>query len=206
MSKKFLIFYLFIGISPVKAVFTNFSEPMKKKERTQIVKSIELNNTKKTKGPKIQSAIIWKLPAREFLGKKLSPEEEILIDTEALNRFIEAASKNNPDAYKNFNKQNKNQQIVTQLIIKRFDLTLLENHLASKNYQQELDKKFVLKEVKTITKLYESLKAIYSQNNHDSFENYEDIKTKISRCCGLENFLYVEGLLKREIHYEIFNT
>ncbi len=190
----------------MKAVFTNFSEPLKKKERTQIVKSIELSNTKKTKGPKIQSAIIWKLPAREFLGKKLSPEEEILIDTEALNRFIEAASKNNPDAYKNFNKQNKNQQIVTQLIIKRFDLTLLENHLTSKNYQQELDKKFVLKEVKTITKLYESLKAIYSQNNHDSFENYEDVKTKISRCCGLENFLYVEGLLKREIHYEIFNT
>ena len=206
MSKKILIFYLFIGISPAKAVFTNFSEPLKKSESSQIVQKIGLENTKKTKGHKIQSAIIWRLPPREFLGKKLSPEEEILIDTEALNRFIEAASKNNPDAYKNFNKQNKNQQIVTQLIIKRFDLTLLENHLTSKNYQQELDKKFVLKEVKTITKLYESLKAIYSQNNHASFENYEDIKTKISLCCGLENFLYVEGLLKREIHYEIFNT
>jgi hypothetical protein len=85
-------------------------------------------------------------------------------------------------------------------------LTLLENHLASKNYQQELDKKYVLNEIKTITKLYESLKAIYSQNHHASFENYEDIKTKISHCCGLENFLYIEGLLKREIHYEIFNT
>lgn len=206
MSKNLLIIYIFIVLYPAKAVFTNFSEPLKKEKSTQIVKVLEAKKTKKTSDHKIQSAIIWRLPSREFLGKKLSPEEETLIDAEALNRFIEAASKNNPEAYKNFNKQNKNQQIVSQLITKHFDLTLLENHLASKNYQQELDKKFVLKEIKTITKLYESLKAIYSQNNQVSVEHYEEIKTKISSCCGLENFLYIEGLLKREIHYEIFNT
>jgi polysaccharide deacetylase 2 family uncharacterized protein YibQ len=209
VRKILLITVIFLGFLPTKAVFTNFSNPEKKEEKIKQTKHSSIKKVHKKKDHKIKTAIIWQLPQREFLGKELNKEEASLIDSEALNRFIEAASQRNPEAYKIYRSNNKNSQLLksfTEIISNQADINILNNYIETKNYKQEQQKAIVISEIKDINKFYLDLKKTYAKGSRTSKENYEELKSRITACCGLENFLYIENLLKREIHFEIFNT
>lgn len=207
MRQVLVLLILISSFLPAKAVFTNFANPEKKKIKTKYIKKTISKKIIRKKEHKIKSAIIWHLPQREFLGKEFNSEEQNLIDTEALTRFIEAASLKNPEAFKIYRSKNKNSQLIknlTGLITEHSEL--LNNYIESKDYQKEKQKEFVANEIKSIQKLYTELKKTYREGSRTSKDRYQELKNKISSCCGLENFLYVENLLKREINFEVFST
>lgn len=209
MRKILLITLIILGISSAKAVFTNFADPVKSKEKIKSIKKNYVKKSLKQKKHRIKNAIIWQLPQREFLGKEFTKEEESIIDSQALTRFIEAASYKNPEAYKVYRSKSKNNKLlknITQHASRHIELDILDNYIESQNSYKEQQKEIVIKEIKQISKLYKELKDTYAKGSRSTPEQYEELKSKITECCGLENFLYVENLLKREIHFEVFNT
>lgn len=209
MRKIILISTILLGFLPTKAVFTNFASPNKKTIPLKTTKKPFIKKSPKSRKHKIQDARIWQIPQREFLGKAFSQEEEDLIEIEALERFIESASLKNPEAYKVYRSKNKNSQLrrnITSIISNRSNSNILNHYFENRNSQKQEQIEIVVNEIKSIKKLYKDLKKIYSPQNKNSKAQYEELKTKITACCGLENFLYIENLLKREIQFEVFNT
>lgn len=209
MREIILISAILLSFSPAKAVFTNFANPSKKASPIKSYKKVPIKRNIHTRKHKIQNAIIWQLPQREFLGKAFTKEEESLIGTEALERFIKTASLKNPEAYKVYRSKNKNSQLiknVTTFIANKSNSNNIRNYFENRNHQKQQQIELVVDEIKDIEKLYKGLKKTYSPKNRSSKVQYEELKTKITACCGLENFLYIENLLKREIHFEVFNT
>jgi len=207
VAKKILFIALILKLTAANASFDNFASPNKK---TQITKTlIKKPVTKKEKTHKIKSAIIWQVPDRDFLAKKLSKEEELLIEKQALERFIEAASQKDPELYDIYRSSRKNTELLeglTGIVAQNSKLSLINNYIDDRNDRREEQKKLVASEIRRISKLYQRLKAQYQVNKKHSSQEYQDIKTQITECCGLENFIYVESLLKREINFEVFNT
>jgi hypothetical protein len=209
MRKFLLICLIILSFRSTEAVLTNFADPEKTKPKIKTFKKQYKKKTLKEKNRKIKAAIIWQLPQREFLGKELTKEEENIIDSEALTRFIEAASYKNPEAYKIYRSKSKNNKLlknITQQASRHIELDILDSYIENKNSYKEQQKEIVIKEIKEISKLYKELKKTYAKGSRNTPEQYKELKSKIAECCGLENFLYVENLLKREIHFEIFNT
>ena len=182
--------------------------PVKKKAKVKVYKQI-VNKPKKEKSHKIKSAIIWQVPDREFLGKEFTKTEEELLETQALERLVSAASIKSPAAYKVYKSQNTNSQLLqnfTQIISQSHDSQFLNTYLQRQDDRKEAQKTFVINEIKRIKQLYKALRQNYNKGYKVSRTRYQEIKIEITKCCGLENFLYIENLLKREIHYEVFNT
>ena len=208
-----IIFLYLLTLSQGFCAFSDFAQlPVKKALPEPVIRSIPKAKkikklAKKQKELVIKTAIIWQLPDRNFLGNKLTKYQEKNIDKEALEKFILGAQTQNPELFRVYSSQNKNSELLarfSQLASSHTEANFITNYLENRNYRKRQQQELVLNEIKYIEKLYQKLKEYYKP--HTRKANYSEIKEEITLCCGLENFLFVENLLKREIYYEVLNT
>jgi hypothetical protein len=199
----FLILSFLIG-QYANAVLTDFAQPQVKIEKKHYIRK-----PNKPKEQKIQDAVIYKFPAKKFLGKKITPETEIEIDTEIMQMLIEKAQEKYPEnfqIYKNKKKNFEKLQKLTQFISNNTNENILSQYLNQNSSQTRKKEEYSYQEIKKIEKLYQDLKEIYSPNYFNKINDYQKIKDSICQCCGLENFLYIETILKRQINYASYNS
>lgn len=200
LLKKLSILVIFsFFLEQAKAELSGFSK----------LKAIEAKIIKKELKHKIPNAIIWQLEDRDFLGKALSKKEELLLDQEALTNLIYSAKRKNPELFKVYRTKSKNSRFIEELK----NLALRQNDLASayfraKTYKEERQRELALAEVRKIKKLYYKFKALYRAKNKSvtKREEYQELQLAITKCCGIENFIQIRNLLRREIKDEVFNT
>jgi hypothetical protein len=204
--KRISLFSLiFLSFLSAKAVLTGFDEPVKiDKKKTIVKKKIMVKKINK-KEIKIKDAIVWQLVDRNFLGKKFSKEEQEIIDNEAVQRFIDAAQANNPELFKIYHSKKKNLELVQRITRRRRELEFIDNYINTRNQREEKQQELVIQEINKINSLYLEMKEAFQEKSKISKKRYQEIKYEITKCCGLENFLFVENLLRREINYASFS-
>ena len=186
------------------AVLTDFAQP-----KVKIEKKHYTRKANKPKAQKIQDAVIYKFPAKKFLGKKFNPETETELDAEIMQKLIKKAQEKYPEnfqIYKNKKKNFEKLQTLTQFITNNTNENILSQYLNQNSSQKRNKEEYSYQEIKKIEKLYQDLKEIYSPKYFNKINDYQKIKDSICQCCGLENFLYIETILKRQINYASYNS
>ena len=186
------------------AVLTDFAQP-----KVKIEKKHYTQKANKPKAQKIQDAVIYKFPAKKFLGKKFNPETETELDAEIMQKLVKKAQEKYPEnfqIYKNKKKNFEKLQTLTQFITNNTNENILSQYLNQNSSQTRKKEEYSYQEIKKIEKLYQDLKEIYSPKYFNKINDYQKIKDSICQCCGLENFLYIETILKRQINYASYNS
>ena len=186
------------------AVLTDFAQP-----KVKIEKKHYTQKANKPKAQKIQDAVIYKFPAKKFLGKKFNPETETELDAEIMQKLVKKAQEKYPEnfqIYKNKKKNFEKLQTLTQFITNNTNENILSQYLNQNSSQKRNKEEYSYQEIKKIEKLYQDLKEIYSPKYFNKINDYQKIKDSICQCCGLENFLYIETILKRQINYASYNS